>query len=163
MGNQTQELLRFRVHPATVPPMPPYWWKSESPRLRSAAVARRQAMSHNQHRLWKRLSENQVGTQCLRGVVVSGHVVDFFFPEARLIVDRQSAPRFLGLRLAWMTVSDERLAKAFEDVVVEIRGCVTDRAGVVAYTSTPPQESAPMPPPGSPRWRSMIEAAIHAS
>ena len=157
--NEAEGLMRYRVHPATVAPMPPYWWKSESQSLRSKAEARRQGMSVGQRHLWAQLSEDQRGTKCLRGVVVSGHVVDFFIPEARLIIDRGPAPKFLGHRLAWMTVEAARLAHDVAGVVRDIQEQVTERAGVVPYGPNTTVEQPPMPAPHSPQWRQMIEVA----
>jgi hypothetical protein len=156
----TDPLVRFRLHPATIPPMDPYWWKTESQRLRGDAGRRRQEMSLLRRTLWRRLNENQLGTQCLRGVVVSGHVVDFFFPEARLILDGAPSPRFLGLQCAWVMVSDQRLLNDFKGVMKEIESFVTDRTGVVAYDPARTYEVPPLPACESVRWRSMVEAAL---
>jgi hypothetical protein len=94
---------------------------------------------------------------------VSGHVVDFFFPEARLIVDSTLAPRFLGLQLGWLTISHERLANGFQRAIKDIQDCVIDRTGVIAYDDPrQTQEIPPIPLIDSPRWRAMKDAAIHA-
>lgn len=150
-------LVRFRIHPATIPPMPSYWWNTESMALRAKAEARRNGFSVTQRRLWKRIAGHQLGTKCLRGVVVSGHVVDFFIPEARLIIDSAPSPRFLGHSLLWLTVHTEDI----EQTMTTIQRHVTERAGIVAYDPLKTYDIPSLPPCGSARMSAMIDAALH--
>lgn len=163
MGNPRhshEELVRYRVYPATVPPMPPYWWNTESTQLRSKAEARRRDFSPGQRAVWDRLSQRQLGAKCLRGVVVSGHVVDFFVPEARLIIDTAPAPKWLGRNLLWMTVTQERLAHDVAVVVADIHARVVERTGVIAYNPYAPEPPHPVLPPfGTPEMAAIIDAA----
>jgi hypothetical protein len=159
-NREVEAIMRFRLHPATVPPMQPYWWKTESQGLRGEALRRRKEMPSALCALWSCLRENKLGTQCLRGVVVSGRVVDFFFPEARLILDRARAPQFLGLQLMWFPLDMSSVECDVEGVVREIAQQVTERAGIVAHDAAKRCIIPALPLPGSERWSAMVSSAL---
>lgn len=137
-GNMSEVIARWRIAPATVPPLARF--PHVSPRRHQYLRHQRRQFSQEQHRLWDALQNNALAVEFYRVVAWDGRTLDFFSLEARLgiCISEDVTPLCeLSQDVLLVTISRDQIHARFHEILERLQGIITARIGVIpwpAYT-----------------------------